>query len=82
MMQRLMFTLIAALALSGCATRVEYITPQIPIPPPPVLPTVSADELACLPDEAYEALAVRDALRKGYAEQLRDIIRAHNERQE
>jgi len=64
-MQRVAFTLIALLALSGCATREVYVVPELPLPEPPVLPVVFAPELACLSDETYEALAVRDARRKG-----------------
>lgn len=74
--------LIAALALSGCAHDPIYIVPRLDLPPPPVLPTVPADEMVCLTDEAYEALAVRDARRKAYAEQLRAIIEEHNRRAE
>lgn len=74
--------LIAALALSGCAHDPIYIVPRLDLPPAPVLPTVPADQLACLPDDAYEALVVRDALRRGYAEQLRAIIEEHNRRAE
>lgn len=69
-----------ALILSGCATKTVYITPELPLPEWPVLPVVAADDLACLSDDAYEALAVRDRLRRGYAEQLRAIIEAHNRR--
>lgn len=76
---KLTLTLLMSTALlSACATRVEYITPELPLPEPPVLPTIAADDLACLSDEAYQALAVRDALRRGYANQLRAIIEAHN----
>jgi len=70
-----------AVLLAGCAQTV-YVYPEITIPPAPVLPTVVAESLACLSDEDYESLAVRDALRRGYAEQLRAIIAEHNRRQE
>jgi hypothetical protein len=69
---------IAAMLIAGCANIPKVVYPELPLPPPPTLPTVAAEDLACLSDEAYEALAVRDALRKGYAEQLRAIIDAHN----
>lgn len=74
--------LAAILALSGCATRPVYVYPELPLPPAPQLPTIAAGELACLSDEAYEALAVRDALRRAYADQLRAIIEEHNRRPE
>lgn len=91
--------MIAALALSGCATKTVYITPELPLPEWPALPVVfqaefidlagdeTAEELrealpatamVCMPESGYEALAVREARRRGYAEQLRAIIEAHN----
>ncbi len=94
--------MIAALALSGCATRTVYITPELPLPEWPVLPVVlqaefidlagdeTGDELrealprtamVCMTESGYEALAVRDRLRRGYAEQLRAIIEEHNRRE-
>jgi hypothetical protein len=75
-MKRLSLAVIVA--LSGCATPSAYTVTELPIPEPPTLPTVAAGDLECLSDAAYESLAVRDALRKGYAEQLRAIIEAHN----
>lgn len=81
-MRRATLAAIALLALSGCITRPVYLYPELTIPEPPALPTVAADELACLSDDAYEALAVRDARRKAYADQLRAIIEEHNRRAE
>jgi len=81
-MRRPTLAAIALLALSGCITRPVYLYPEITIPEPPTLPTIAADQLVCLTDEAYEALAVRDARRKAYAEQLRAIIEEHNRRAE
>lgn len=96
-------TLIAALALSGCAHDPVYVVPRLDLPPPPVLPVVFASEfidlagdesaedlrealpgsaMVCVSVAGYEALAVRERLRKGYAEQLRAIIEEHNRRAE
>jgi hypothetical protein len=36
--------------------------------------------LVCLPAAGYEALAVRDATRRGYADELRQVILEHNRR--
>ena len=69
-------TLIAI--ISGCAARTEILIPALPLPDPPTLPTIPADEMTCLSDEAYEALVERDALRREYANRLRAIIEAHN----
>jgi hypothetical protein len=82
MMQRAALAFVVALALSGCVTRTVYIVPELPVPPAPVLPTVQAEELSCLSDAAYESLAVRDALRKAYADQLVAILEEHNRRAE
>lgn len=72
------FSLIAALALAGCATQPVFVYPELPVPPEPPLPKIPAAELVCLSDDAYEALVVRDATRKAYADRLRAIIAAHN----
>ena len=64
--------------MAGCAMRTVYVFPEIEIPPEPGLPMIAAGELACLTDAAYESLAVRDALRKAYAAELRAIIAEHN----
>ena len=65
-------------ALAGCGTTTVYVYPELPLPEWPVLPVVAGDDLACLSDATYEDLAVREKLRRGYAEQLRAIIEAHN----
>lgn len=41
-----------------------------------------ATAMVCMPESGYEALAVRERLRRGYAEQLRAIIEEHNLRAE
>jgi hypothetical protein len=70
-------SLLLALLLVGCRT--VYVTEPLPLPPQPLIPTIPAGSLMCLSDEAYEALVVRDVVLKGYADQLRAIIEAHNE---
>lgn len=77
-MRRGLLVGIALLALSGCATRTVYVYPEIQIPAEPTLPKVQASELACLSDETYIAIAVRDQQRKAYADELRAIIAEHN----
>ena len=64
------------LALAGCAApRIEYrpIRDGL-IPEKPALPTVSADELHCLSDDAYVRLAVRERLRAQESAELRALL--------
>ncbi|TXH51231.1 MAG: hypothetical protein E6Q97_18890 [Desulfurellales bacterium] len=72
--------IIAALCglLLGCAApRIEYRpVPAALIPPKPVLPTITADELACLRDATYLKLAGRDRMLRQYADELRALVEA------
>ena len=65
-----------ALATAACAApEVRYETvPVSLIPAPPVLPAVKSEQLQCLSDEAYEALAKRDMLRRQYERELRALL--------
>ncbi len=47
----------------------------LPVPDRPALPRIPADAMACLPDDAYEALAARDATLQGHVRHLEAIIR-------
>lgn len=65
-------------ALLGCSTH-SYLYRPVPsemIPAEPTLPTVSADELRCLSDDAYLRLAERDRARKQYADELLALLGA------
>lgn len=64
--------LLIALLLTGCASKPStfYLTK----PPRPILPTITAEELACLPDEVYRRVVTRDAMRRWYAESLEAVI--------
>lgn len=64
---------------SGCATEIRYVTAPLPLPPRPVLPTVSTQELAPLPDVVYRVIVERERLRREYAEELEAIICAMRE---
>ena len=68
---------ISIILVSGCTT-IEYVYPELPLPDPPVLPAVSADETLCISNDAYEKIVVREIRRKNYAETLRAIIIEHN----
>lgn len=71
--------------LFGCGIgwrRTEYLTPLMPVyslPDSPRLPVVSATETAVLPDDVWERLAVREALRAEYSRRLRAILEEHND---
>ena len=50
----------AALTMTGCATKTEYVTPDCDPPPMPAPPEVSGDELSPLDDDVYWRLRERD----------------------
>lgn len=66
------------IALGGCAKPpVEYRpVPLHLIPIRPQLPTVRADELRCLSDDAYSRLVERDRLLRQNNEELRALLGA------
>ena len=66
------------IALGGCAKPpVEYRpVPLHLIPIRPQLPTVRADELRCLSDDAYSRLVERDRLLRQNNEELRALMGA------
>ena len=63
------------LSLTACATTDRFTQEPLPLPDRPHVPTVSADQLECLSDDAYEALATRDAQRVAHIMRLERIIR-------
>lgn len=70
--------LAAAITLNAACsttTTTEYVQTPLPVPDRPTLPTVVADDLMCLGDEAYEALAVRDTQLQEHVRRLEAIIR-------
>ena len=70
--------LILLTAICGCAKPpVEYRpVPLHLIPGWPQLPTVRADELRCLSDDAYLRLAERDRMLRQNNEELRALLGA------
>lgn len=69
--------LFLVMLMAGCTTpAIEYVTTPLPLPPRPELPSVSGEQLQCLSDEAYTALANRDRQRREYAELLESIIQS------
>ena len=61
------------LALAGCAARVEYVPMSVSCPPVPPLPSVSAQELVPLSDDAYRRLVERELRLKEHIGQLRAL---------
>ena len=61
------------LALAGCAARVEYVPMSVSCPPVPPLPSISAQELQSLTDDAYRRLVERELRLKEHIGQLRTL---------
>ncbi len=61
------------LALAGCTTRVEYVPMSVSCPPVPPLPSISAQELQPLTDDAYRKLVERELRLKEHIGQLRAL---------
>lgn len=69
--------LLLVLALAGCTPeRIVYVPIELPLPAKPVLPTVKAAELECLPDDVVDRIEARDDLRRDDQDELRAIIRS------
>lgn len=73
-LKKALIALACAAAIAGCATRTEYVTTELPMPGRPELPTTPREELQCLSDDAYKAMATRDRRLREYVEQLEAVI--------
>lgn len=78
---QLLFLILALLAvtiiLPGCGLQPTHaISEPLPLPVRPLLPALSASDIACLSDDTYKRLVIRDRLRREYAEELEAIILA------
>lgn len=82
-MKKLSLTVAAIILIttgSGCATtQVEYYQRPLPLPPRPVLPALTAQDLSCISDADYKKLVTRNRLRKQYTEELELIIKSTHE---
>lgn len=70
---------LTALGNTGCTTtEVRYVPVQqpLPLPPRPILPAVTAQEMECINKDAIARLIERQRLRRQYAEELELIIRS------
>lgn len=66
--------------VAGCQTTETFVQEPLPLPDTPTLPTTPASALECLTDDAYEALATRDAMLQAHVRRLEAIIRTtHDE---
>ena len=61
------------LASVGCTSRVEFVPSPAVCPPVPPLPSVSAEELRALTDDAYRRLVERELRLKEHIGQLRTL---------
>lgn len=69
--------LILPILFAGCSAMpiVEYRpVPTWLIPPAPALPSIHSSDLACLSDQTYFDLAIRDRALRNYAAELRALL--------
>ena len=69
-----MKTLIIALSVTLTACATNPATFYLSRPERPILPALEASEIACLADDVYRRIVMRDAMRRWYAEELESII--------
>lgn len=78
--------LIAAILLitigSACTPSVRYVSQPLPMPARPVLPNVTANDLAPLNADVAARVQRRDRERRQYAEDLEIIILTNNKKAE
>ena len=67
--------ILMTLWLMGCARDIEYRPiPTWLIPMKPTVPTIQAQQLSCLSDDAYQKLVERDRNCWQYAKDLRALL--------
>lgn len=50
--------------------------PKLDLPPELIVPSISADEVKCLPDNVFNKIKRRDKLKSARIETLKNIIRS------
>ncbi len=80
MRARNLLAAVALLAASGCCGPVPRT--QIPLPPRPDLPTLTAEQDAAIPDATYEILDLREETLQAYIDRLRKLIETHNRQED
>lgn len=73
-----LLSLSAVVLLSSCS--VQPVTNCISVPPFPIMPTLTIEQDASIPDDIYKVLSDREQLRQAYTRALLDRIQANNER--
>lgn len=66
--------IVTTLWISGCDSIPSHAV--LKLPPELVTPTISAQEVSCLPDNVFNKLKKRDKLKSARIETLKGIIRA------
>jgi len=74
---------ISSIITGSCATTdTRYQSDPLPLPSRPVLPSVSAEEFAQVPQATAWKIKERERLRREYAEELETIIKATHQEQQ
>ena len=71
-----MKTIIVSLLLIGCTQQPVYTQTELPLPPRPLLPAITAAELTCLPDDTYKRLVSRERTMLDHTNILEAIIKS------
>lgn len=69
-------TIICSLLLIGCTQQPVYTQVELPLPPRPLLPSVTAADLACLPDDTYKRLVSRERAILDHTNILEAVIKS------
>lgn len=64
--------LLLVFLLAGCTSNPSSF--HLTKPPRPVLPTLTDADMACMDNDAYNRLIMRDRMRRWYAESLEAVI--------
>lgn len=74
---RMLLLVVVIISINGCAGETAFLKPRCERPAEPVVPGLGengSERLACLSDETYEVLAMRDVIRKTYADRLNAVL--------
>lgn len=66
--------LAAIIFLTACSVKTIPVVVRLDLPPPLEVPSVSADDLQCLSNDAYSRLVKRDKLKSERIRTLESII--------
>lgn len=71
---KLIIAIIFLISLCGCAP--SYVTPHLPMPSKPDMPSFTNEDIKCVSDNAYSKIAGRDAAHKLYEGRLEAVIKS------